>query len=181
MLRKIPLSVSYRLLSPGPLVAVSSLYNGRAGLTPVAWHMPVNDDPPMIALEIYKGHFIYKAIMQTGDFVVNIPSSAMAVVIRKLGSFSGATVDKFSVCGLTKERSKKVASPRLGGAIAVLECRLRREKALARKYDMILGDVVYAEAEKKLFTDRWRPEQGGTLYMNHLGGPAFTVPARRVI
>jgi len=135
----------------------------------------------MIALEIYKGHFIYKAIMRTGDFVVNIPSSDMAPIVRKLGGISGAKVDKFDAFGLDKERSRKVKSPRLGGAIAILECKLRKDMALARKYDMVLGDVVHAEAEKGLFTDRWLPEKGGTLFLNHLGGPAFTVPARRVI
>jgi flavin reductase (DIM6/NTAB) family NADH-FMN oxidoreductase RutF len=181
MRKKIPLPVACRVICSGPMVLVSSLYDGKAAITPIAWHMPVADDPPMIALEIYKGHFIYKAIMQTGDFVVNVPSSGMADKIRLLGSVSGAKVDKFKAYGLVKEPSRKVKSPRLAGSIGILECKLRKEKSLAEKYDMILGDVVYAEAEKGSFTDRWHPEKRGPRILHHLGGKIFYEPARRVI
>lgn len=178
---KIPLDVSYRLIASGPMVLVTSLYKGKAAITPIAWHMPVSDDPPMIALEIYKGHHIYKAVMQTGDFVVNVPSSDMVGKIKLLGSVSGAKVDKFKEFGIAAERSKKVKSPRMKGAIGILECKLINEKSLARKYDMILGDVVYAEAEKGVFTDRWRPEKKGPRVLHHLGGKIFYVPERGVI
>ena len=181
MRKAVKLPVAYRLLNPGPLVLVSSLYNKRAGLTPIAWHMPISDDPPIIALEIWKGHFIHKAILQTGDFVINIPSSDMAETVRSLGSVSGAKVDKFKEFGLAKENSGKVKSPRLKSAIAVLECKLRRDKSLIKKYDMILGDVVYAEAEEGIFTDRWQPEKGGAKMLHHLGGKIFSVPDKRIV
>ena len=178
---KIPLPIAYRLIGPGPMVLVSSLYKGRAAITPIAWHMPVSDDPPIIALEIWKGHFIYKAIMQTGDFVVNVPASDMAKTIRLLGSVSGAKVDKFKEYNLVREESRKVKSPRLGGAIGILECKLRNEKALAKKYDLIMGDVVWAEAEKGVFTNRWHPEKRGPTILHHLGDRIFYTPERRVI
>ena len=138
MRRSIPLNIAYRLIGPGPIVVVSSVCGGRAALTPIAWHMPVSDEPPIIALEIWDKHFVYKAIMETGDFVINIPSSDMAGLVRKLGSVSGAKVDKFAEFGLAKENSKKVKSPRLAGAIGILECKLRREKALLKKYNLVL-------------------------------------------
>ena len=181
MRKSVGLKIAYRLIGPGPLVLVSSLFDDRAGLTPIAWHMPVSDDPPMVALEIWEGHFIYKAILQTGDFVINIPSSGMAKTCRKLGSVSGAKVDKFNEYGLIKEKAKKVKSPRLKSAIGILECKLRRDKALLKEYNIILGDVVYAEAEKDLFTDRWHPERKGPKIMHHLGGKIFSIPAKRVI
>lgn len=181
MRKPIQLSIAYRLLNPGPLVLVSSLFNKRAGLTPIAWHMPVSDDPPIIALEIWEGHFIYKAILQTGDFTVNIPSSGMAATIRLLGSVSGRKADKFKKYGLAKEPGKKVKSPRLKSAIGVIECKLRREDSILRKYNIILGDIVYAEAEEKIFTDRWTPEKNGPRILQHLGGKIFCVPDTKII
>ena len=181
MRKPIPLPIAYRLLGPGPVVLVSSLYKGKAGLTPIAWNMPVSDDPPIMALEIWEKHFIYKAILETGDFVINIPSSDMAEAVRKLGSISGAKVDKFKEFGLIKEVSAKVKSPRLRSAIGILECKLRRDKALLKKYNIVLGDVVYAEAEKNLFTDRWHPEKTGARIMHHLGGKIFSVPDKCII
>jgi flavin reductase (DIM6/NTAB) family NADH-FMN oxidoreductase RutF len=181
MRRSIPLPIAYRLISPGPLVLISSLFNKRAGLTPIAWNMPISDDPPVLAFEIWEKHFIYKAILQTGDFVVNIPSSDMAGVVRKLGSVSGEKIDKFTEYGLEEEAAKKTKSPRLKSAIGVIECKLRRDKVLLKKYNIVLGDVVYAEAEKNVFTDRWHPERPGPKILNHLGGKIFSVPGKRII
>lgn len=178
--KPVDLSIAYRLLGPGPVVLVSSIFDKRAGLTPIAWNMPVNDDPPMVALEIWKDHFIYKAIRQTGDFVINIPSCDMAGAVRKLGSVSGKKVDKFREFALAKEPSKKVKSPRLASAIAVLECKLHKEERLMKKYCIILGDVVYAEADRKLFTDRWHPERPGAGLMHHLGGKLFCSSGRLI-
>jgi flavin reductase (DIM6/NTAB) family NADH-FMN oxidoreductase RutF len=177
----IDLKIAYRLIQPGPVVLVSSLYKDRAGITPIAWHMPVSDDPPIMALEIWEGHFIYKAIVATGDFVINIPSSDMAEVCRKLGSISAAKVDKFKEYGLAKEKSRKVKSPRLASAIAILECKLRRDRMLLERYNIVLGDLVYAEAEKDVFTDRWRPEIEGPRIIQHLGSKIFSVPDKRII
>ncbi|MDP3791714.1 MAG: flavin reductase family protein [Candidatus Omnitrophota bacterium] len=181
MKKKIPLEIAYRLIGPGPVVLVSSLFKKKAGITPIAWNMPISDDPPIIALEIWEKHFIYKAILETGDFVVNVPSSDMAEVVRKLGSVSGAGVDKFKEYGLVKEESKKIKSPRLKSAIGVLECKLRRDKALLKKYNIVLGDVVYAEAQSGIFTDRWCPEKAGPKIIHHLGGKIFSVPDSRII
>lgn len=181
MRKPVDLKISYRMIGSGPIVLVSSLYGDRAGLTPIAWHMPVSDDPPIVALEIYKGHFINKAILETGDFVINIPSSDMAGIVRKLGSVSGKTADKFKKFNLIKEPSKKVKSPRLGNAIGVMECKLRKDARLLEEYDMILGDVVYAEAEEGIFTDRWHPEKAGPRPINHLGGKIFSVPAKKIL
>lgn len=181
MRRSVPLNMAYRLLGPGPVILVSSVFDGRAGVTPIAWNMPVSDDPPIVALEVWHKHFIYKAILQTKDFVINIPSSDMAEVVRKLGSVSGAKVDKFEEFSIAKEASKKIRSPRVKSAIGILECRLRRDNHMLKKYNIVLGDVVYAEADGRVFSDRWMPEKAGPRVIHHLGGKIFSVPANRVI
>jgi len=181
MRKLVPLSIAYRLIGPGPVVLVSSLFNKRAGLTPIAWHMPVSDDPPIVALEIWEKHFIYKAILQTGDFVINIPSSDMAETVRKLGSVSGSKVDKFKEYNLASEAAKKVKSPRLKSSIGVIECKLKRDNAILKKYNIVLGDIVYAEAEENVFTDRWHPEKSGPKIIHHLGGRIFSVPGMKII
>lgn len=180
MRREVKLDIAYRLLGPGPVVLVSSLYDKRPAITPIAWHMPVSDEPPIIALEIWKDHFIHKAILQTGDFVINIPSSDMAATVCKLGSISGAKADKFKEFNLKEERSRKVRSPRLAGAIGILECRLHKDDNLLKKYSVIVGDVIYAEAEEGVFTDRWHPEKSGPRIMHHLGGKWFSSSDRLV-
>lgn len=180
MRKAVKLDIAYRLLGPGPIVLVSSLFNKRPTITPIAWHMPVSDDPPIVALEIWKDHFIHKAILETGDFVINIPSTDMAKIVCELGSVSGAKVDKFKEFGLEEERSKKVKSPGLANALGILECKVHKDANLLKKYSVIVGDVVYAEAEEHAFTDRWHPERPGPKIMHHLGGKVFSVAEKLV-
>ncbi|MFA6320602.1 MAG: flavin reductase family protein [Candidatus Omnitrophota bacterium] len=181
MKKSIPLNIAYRLIGSGPVVLVSSLFNGRPGLTPIAWHMPVSDEPAIVALEIWEKHFIYKAILQTGDFVINIPSSDMAKTVCSLGGVSGKDADKFEKYGLEKERSKKIKSPRLKSALGVLECKLHKDNAMLKKYNIVLGDVLYAAAEKEIFSDRWLVEKKSPKLIHHLGGKIFSVPADKII
>ncbi len=105
----------------------------------------------------------------------------MVQTCRKLGSVSGTKVDKFNEYGLIKEKAKKVKSPRLKSAIGILECKLRKDKTLLKKYNIVLGDVVYADAKKDVFTDRWHPERKGPQIMHHLGGKIFSIPAKRIM
>lgn len=181
MRRPLDLNISYRLLNHGPVVLVSSLFKGRAGITPIAWNMPISDDPPMVALEVWEGHFIYKAIMETGDFVINIPSSDMAETVRKLGGVSGSKIDKFKEYGLEAEPSKAVKSPRLKTAMAVMECKLHKDKRVLDEYNIVIGDVKYAEAEASAFSDRWLPEKGGLKTLHHLGDRIFCAPESKLI
>lgn len=180
MRKPVKLEIAYRLLGPGPVVLVSSLHDNRAAITPIAWQMPISDEPPIIALEIWKDHFIHKAILETGDFVINIPSSDMAATVCKLGSVSGSKVDKFKEFGLKEAGSRKVKSPGLADAIGILECKLHKDEHLLKEYSVILGDVVYAEAEEDVFTDRWHPENPGPRIMHHLGGRIFSASDRLV-
>lgn len=181
MRKPVDLSIAYRLLGPGPVVLVTSLFGDKADVTPIAWNMPVSDEPPIVALEIWKDHFIHKAILKTGDFVINIPSNDMVGLVRATGSVSGAKVDKFKKYGLEKEDSKKVKSPRLKKAIAVMECKLHPDEHIIKNYSVILGDVLYAEAEEAVFTDRWHPEKPGPKLIQHLGGKIFSVPSKHIL
>jgi len=78
MMKEVSLDLATRLINHGPVVMVTSLYKGKADVTPVAWHMPVRKSPPVIALAIDENSRIFEGIMETGDFVVNIPSKLMA-------------------------------------------------------------------------------------------------------
>lgn len=181
MRKPVDLDIAYRLINHGPLVLVSSLYKNGQDITPIAWHMPISDDPPIIALEIWSGHCIFKAIMETGDFVINIPSGEMVDIVRRLGSISGSKVDKVRKFGLTMEHSKRVKSRRLKGSIALMECTLHRDTRLSKRYNIVLGDVVYAEAEKASFSDRWLPEKSGPKTIHHLGNKIFCVPDSHIM
>ncbi len=69
-------------------------------------------------------------------------------------------------------REKDISSMYSGG---------KNSKDLLKKYNIVLGDIVYAEAESSMFTDRWLTEKDTPRTLHHLGGKIFSVPDKRII
>ncbi|MBF0216541.1 MAG: flavin reductase family protein [Candidatus Omnitrophica bacterium] len=176
MRKDISLALATRLINHGPVVLISSMLNGKANVTPVAWLMPLQKDPPMLALVIDPAHHIHKCIFNTGDFVINIPPSSLVEDVVKCGSVSGKNVDKIDMCGFTLSASRTVNSPAIDESIAVLECILVRDEYCGKKYDMVIGEVKRAEVEEELFHDHWIFEDRETRTLHHLGNHIFCVP-----
>jgi flavin reductase (DIM6/NTAB) family NADH-FMN oxidoreductase RutF len=181
VLREVPLFEATRIINHGPVVLVSSKLGERKGVTPVAWTMPVDKDPPAVLLEIGEGHFIYECIMETGDFVISVPSESMAQVVVDCGTCSGRDRDKFSDFGLSVRPSKKVVSQGVMGSLAFLECELVRDAHLLEKYNLVMGMVRYAEAEEKAFKGHWVFTEPGTATLHHLGNKVFCRPGKELI
>ena len=181
MRQEIGLESATRLLNHGPVVLVTSIKGDRVGVTPVAWHMPVNRKPPEIALEISQKHFIYECIMNTGDFVVNIPSLKHAEKVVECGSVSGRDVDKVRMSGFNLETSRQVRSPSIKEAIAALECELIRDEHLLKEYNMVLGAVKYASVKEGAFSGHWLFPDDERKTLHHLGNKTFCAPGGEII
>lgn len=181
MRKEVPLKFATRLINHGPVVLVSSSFDSKHNITPVAWNMPVQKDPPMVVLEIGENHFIFECIMATGDFVINIPEASLAKEVVKCGSVSGREVDKFNEFALEAESSKKVNSPTLKNAAATLECELVRDEHLLKEYNMVVGKVKYASAKEGAFSDHWLFDKGEVRTIHHLGDKTFCFPGKEVL
>ncbi|MFC1548886.1 flavin reductase family protein [Candidatus Omnitrophota bacterium] len=181
MRKELDLGMATRLINHGPVVMVGSACGEKLDITPVAWTMPVQKKPPVIVLEIGENHFIYECIMKTGDFTVNIPSKALSEEIVKCGTVSGRDVDKFEMSGLNPEPSKKIKSPSLKEAIAVLECVLIKDEHLLKEYNMVPGEVKYAEVEEAAFDEHWLFEKDELTTVHHLGDRTFSFPGGGII
>lgn len=181
MRQKIALETATRLVNNGPLVMIVSMYDDRVDVTPIAWHMPISKNPPLIAFEISRTHFIYQCITRTKDFTVNIPSSDMIPQVISCGTESGADVDKIRMTGLTTELSRTVKSPALQAAMGVLECVLVEDRYLLETYDIVLGEVKHAEAEPEAFDEHWLFSNRNFRTIHHLGGMTFSSPDNGVL
>ena len=53
----IPLTHAYRLLNHGPTVLVSSTHGGRRNVMAAAWNMPLDFQPPKVAVVIDRNTF----------------------------------------------------------------------------------------------------------------------------
>ena len=85
----IPLRHAYRLLNHGPTVLVSSAHAGRRNVMAAAWNMPLDFDPPKVAVVIDKSTFTRELIEASGEFVLAVPGRAVAAQVLAVGSRSG--------------------------------------------------------------------------------------------
>jgi flavin reductase (DIM6/NTAB) family NADH-FMN oxidoreductase RutF len=185
MSRLIPVELpkAYRLLNHGPTVMVSSAHGGAINVMAAAWSMPLDFDPPKVAVVIDKNTLTRALVEGSGEFVLNVPSSDQAALTVAVGSTSGRDVDKFAARGIRTLPGSAVQAPLIDGCLAWLECRLIPEPHIQATYDLFLAEVVAAWADPAVFADgHWKDEQGGKRSIHYIAGGQFfeTGPAIEV-
>lgn len=174
-LQSVPLSQAYRLLNHGPTVLVSSAHGDRRNVMAAAWNMPLDFDPPKVAVVIDKATLTRELIEASGQFVLAIPGRDLAERTLAAGSCSGREGDKFEALDLDVLPASQVQVPLPAGCIGWLECRVIDEPHIQRTYDLFLGEVVAAWADPDMYSDgRWHfPEQGRSSIHYVSGGQFF--------
>jgi flavin reductase (DIM6/NTAB) family NADH-FMN oxidoreductase RutF len=181
MRQAVDLPQAYRLLNHGPTVLVSAAHGGRRNVMAAAWVMPLDFDPPMVAVVIDKNTFTRGLVEASGHFVLNVPCRAFADAAYTVGSVSGRDLgedDKFRRYGLASFSGSVVDAPLLEGCVAWLECRVLAEPNNPQRHDLFLGEVLAASADDRVFSaGRWRfsEEHDGLRTIHHLSGGAFVV------
>ena len=170
-----PLSLAYRLLNPGGVVLISVGDGQRDNLFPVAWNMPVCDDPPVCAVLSSRDHFSFPFIERTGELALNVPGADILDAVYGCGKTSGADVpDKFARFGLHREPAAELQVPLVAEAVASLECRVDRIVDV-EGCGLILARVVAARAADEHFCNGdWRFDRGLQL-VHHLTSNRFSL------
>lgn len=145
---KVNVNDAHSLLYPRPVVLVSCVDSkGKRNIITLAWSMPVSFNPPMLAVSIGFRRESYRMIMESGEFVVNVPSSKLAREVLLCGTISGRDFDKFKEAKLTAASARKVRAPIVAECLAHLECKV--EKAIETGDHMVfIGRVLEAYAEE---------------------------------
>jgi flavin reductase (DIM6/NTAB) family NADH-FMN oxidoreductase RutF len=173
----IPLAHACRLLNHGPTVIVSAAHGGRRNLMAAAWSMPVEFEPPRVAVVIDKSTFTRTLVEASGEFALSIPCRALADLTYTVGSVSGREMDdKFARYRIGAFAGRASGAPLVEGCIGWLECRLIPEPHLQQAYDNFIGEVVAAAADPRVFSGgRWHvpPELPELSTLHHIAGGAF--------
>lgn len=184
MREPVPLSKAYRLLNHGPTVLVSAAHEGRRNLMAAAWAMPLDFEPPKVAVVLDKSTYTRTLIEAAGRFALNVPTRAQAGLTHALGSSSGRELleregrDKFEAYGLASFEGPATGAPLLEGCVAWLECRLLPEPALQTRHDLFLGEVLAAQADPRVFrAGRWHFDgaDASLRTIHHVAGGHFLV------
>jgi flavin reductase (DIM6/NTAB) family NADH-FMN oxidoreductase RutF len=132
-----------RYLEPGPIVLVSSRWQGKTNIMTLGWHTVLEFTPSLVGCMISAGNHSHHMIRNSGECVINLPTTALTDTVVGIGNCSGAKIDKFAAFGLTAAPGRQVEAPLICECHASFECRLR-DDALVDSYNFFIFEVVQA-------------------------------------
>src|ERR1700755_355122 len=103
-----PVSQVRRYLEPGPIVLVSSKSRGKTNIMTMGWHMVMEFSPSLIGCLISSGNHSHAMIRDSGECVVNLPTTKLTDQVIGIGNSSGSEIDKFAEFGLTADKAAEV-------------------------------------------------------------------------
>jgi flavin reductase (DIM6/NTAB) family NADH-FMN oxidoreductase RutF len=170
----VPLDKAYLLLNHGPTVLVSSAHGGRRNLMAASWAMPLDFDPPKVAVVIDKTTLTRELVEASGEFVLNVPSRRQAAMTLAVGTQSGREIDKFEKVGAGGTAASRVGAPLIDDCLAWLECRVIAEPHNQQRYDLFLAEVLDAWADPEVFSaGRWHFPDAQRHSIHYLAGGSF--------
>lgn len=113
------------LVAPRPIGWISSLdASGRANLAPYSFFNAVCGHPPIVGFASEGLKDTGNNIIETGEFVVNMATSALSEAMNLSSARLAHGEDEFAFAGLERAPSQTVRPPRVAAAPAALECKL---------------------------------------------------------
>lgn len=172
---------AYRLLNHGPTTLLSSAHGGRRNVMAAAWVVPVDFDPPKLAIVISSDACTRELVEASGELVVQLPTASMAALTKSVGSCSGREGDKFERFSIATSPASIVSAPLVDGCAAWLEARLIPEPGVARAYDLLLCEVVAAWADDRSWTgSEWHFTRDEDRTIHHQAGGVFFATGERI-
>ncbi len=165
-----PVSDARRYLEPGPVVLISSRWQGRDNIMTLGWHTILEFTPSLWGAMISSGNHSHRMIRESGECVVNLPSADMIDTVSRIGNCDGDNMDKFEKFGLTTTESVKVGAPGIAECHASFECKVH-DDALVDSRNFFIFEIVKAHVAE-------RPSHPETLH--YIGDGSFVTSGKIV-
>jgi flavin reductase (DIM6/NTAB) family NADH-FMN oxidoreductase RutF len=135
---------------PEPQTILGTMLDGRPNFMAMAWVTRVNYDPCIMAMAVNKKHASHRAILETGQYSINLPSVDMVAETDYAGLASGNRTDKSGLF--------EVHFGELENAPLIRACPLAMEFRLKDRFDMtndtlFIGELAAAWTEERFLTD----------------------------
>jgi flavin reductase (DIM6/NTAB) family NADH-FMN oxidoreductase RutF len=141
----LPVEKVRRYLEPGPIVLVSSAWEGRRNIMTMGWHTVMEFSPSLVGCVISAANHSFEMVRCSGECVINLPTTVLTDEVVGIGNTSGAEIDKFDHFGLTADQAELVKAPLIRECHANFECRLV-DDSLVDRYNFFIWEVVSARA-----------------------------------
>ena len=154
------------LIAPLPPVMVSCGDMESSNILTVAWTGITNTIPPKTYISVRPSRHSYNIIKNSGEFVLNLTPASLIKAADYCGIYTGAKVDKFAKCNLTKEEATEVACPLIAECPLSIECKVTDIIPLGT-HDMFMADIVAVNVDDSLL------DKNGKLDLARAGLAAF--------
>lgn len=136
------------LLAPVPAALVSCGTLEKPNVLTIGWTGIVCTRPPMTYISVRPERYSHDIIRDSGEFVINLTTSAMVRETDFCGVKSGRDMDKLAACGFHAVPAKMVGAPLIEECPVSLECRVIESKLLG-SHTMFLAEIVGVDADEK--------------------------------
>ncbi len=147
------------LLAPMPPVMVSCGDMEKSNIITIAWTGIINTIPPKTYISVRPSRHSYNIIKESGEFVINLTPASLIKKADYCGIYTGAKVDKFAKCGLTKEAANEISCPLIAESPLSLECKVT-EIIKIGTHDMFLADIVAVDVDEALLDKNGKLDLG---------------------
>ena len=156
------------MLAPTPPVMVSCGNAEKANIITVAWTGILSSDPPRAYISVRPSRHSHDILREKGEFVINLTTERLARATDYSGIFTGAKVDKFEKCRLTKCESKCVSAPTIEESPLSLECKVF-EVIESGTHDVFMADIVNVSCREDIMDESGRIclERAGLMAYSH--------------
>jgi flavin reductase (DIM6/NTAB) family NADH-FMN oxidoreductase RutF len=140
------------LTAPLPSVMVTVGDMESSNIITIGWTGILSTIPPRTYISVRPERHSYKMLKDKGEFVINLTTAKQARVVDYVGIYTGAKVDKFKECGLTKIESKEVSAPTIAECPFALECRVVEVIPMGT-HDVFIADIVSVSADDSIIDE----------------------------
>lgn len=163
------------MLYPLPAVMVSCRRGDeKPNIITVGWVGTICSDPAMVSISVRPERYSYEIISQTGEFVINLTTRALAKATDYCGVRSGRDVDKFREMNLTPLDCSVVSCPMIAESPVSIECKVTQTLPLGT-HTMFIANVVAVHADKRYMDEKGRFNLNSTDLITYSHGEYFTL------
>jgi len=126
----------------------------------ISWTGTICTDPAMCYISVRPERHSYNIIRESGEFVINITTAALAFATDWCGVKSGRDFNKFREMKLTPGKATIVKAPLIMESPVNIECAIREIKELG-SHHMFISEVLAVNAD-----DKYIDENSGRFSLN---------------
>ncbi len=141
------------LTAPLPPALVTVGEGEEENVLTVAWTGILSSTPPRTYISVRPTRHSHALLQKYKEFVLHLPPDTLAKTVDYCGVFTGAKVNKFEKCRLTRVKSEKVGAPTIAECPIAIECRVT-DVQNSGSHDIFFADIVNISTDASILDEK---------------------------